>query len=136
MNFYLSAVDDLLRHADDKPSIGIILCKAKNQIVAEYALRDLAKPVGAKPGGSRTPREVLRGASTRHESSPHLLGLLDGCDTEKPLELPAELRRALVADCPGGRARVVAIVGHEPPGRSSRIRFRYWSGELVVTSLK
>ena len=46
MNFYLSAVDDILRHPDDKPSIGIILCKAKNQVVAEYALRDLAKPVG------------------------------------------------------------------------------------------
>ena len=46
MNFYLSAVDDLLRHPDDKPSIGIILCKAKNRVVAEYALRDLAKPVG------------------------------------------------------------------------------------------
>jgi predicted nuclease of restriction endonuclease-like (RecB) superfamily len=46
MNFYLSAVDDLLRHPDDKPSIGIILCKAKNRVVAEYALRDLSKPVG------------------------------------------------------------------------------------------
>lgn len=46
MNFYLSAVDDLMRHPDDKPSIGIILCKAKNQVVAEYALRDIAKPVG------------------------------------------------------------------------------------------
>jgi len=46
MNFYLLAVDDQLRHADDKPSIGIVLCKAKNQVVAEYALRDLAKPVG------------------------------------------------------------------------------------------
>ena len=46
MNFYLSAIDDLLRHPDDKPSIGIVLCKAKNEIVAEYALRDLAKPVG------------------------------------------------------------------------------------------
>jgi predicted nuclease of restriction endonuclease-like (RecB) superfamily len=45
MNFYLSAVDDLLRHPDDRPSIGIILCRAKNQVVAEYALRDLAKPV-------------------------------------------------------------------------------------------
>ena len=44
--FYLSAADDLLRHPDDKPSIGIILCKSKNQVVAEYALRDLAKPVG------------------------------------------------------------------------------------------
>jgi len=46
MNFYLSAVDDLLRHADDKPSIGLILCQRRNKIVAEYALRDLAKPVG------------------------------------------------------------------------------------------
>ena len=46
MNFYLSAVDDLLRHPDDKPSIGIILCKTKNQVIVEYALRDLAKPVG------------------------------------------------------------------------------------------
>lgn len=46
INFYLSAVDDQLRHPDDKPSIGIILCKAKNKVVAEYALRDLAKPVG------------------------------------------------------------------------------------------
>jgi hypothetical protein len=42
----LSAVDDLLRHPDDQPSIGIILCKTKNEVVAEYALRDLAKPVG------------------------------------------------------------------------------------------
>jgi hypothetical protein len=33
-------VDDLLRHKDDHPSIGIILCKAKNKVIAEYALRD------------------------------------------------------------------------------------------------
>jgi predicted nuclease of restriction endonuclease-like (RecB) superfamily len=46
MNFYLSAVDDLLRHPDDKPSIGLILCKSRERTVAEYALRDLAKPVG------------------------------------------------------------------------------------------
>jgi predicted nuclease of restriction endonuclease-like (RecB) superfamily len=46
MNFYLSAVDDLLRHPDDQPSIGLILCKAKNRIVAEYALRDISKPLG------------------------------------------------------------------------------------------
>jgi predicted nuclease of restriction endonuclease-like (RecB) superfamily len=46
MNFYLSAIDDLLRHPDDQPSIGIILCKSKNKVVAEYALRDIRKPVG------------------------------------------------------------------------------------------
>jgi predicted nuclease of restriction endonuclease-like (RecB) superfamily len=46
MNFYLSAVDDLLRYIDDKPSIGIILCKTRNKLIAEYALRDIKKPVG------------------------------------------------------------------------------------------
>lgn len=46
MNFYLSAVDDLLRHPDDKPSIGLILCREKNRITAEYALRDIRKPIG------------------------------------------------------------------------------------------
>ena len=46
MNFYLSAVDELLRHSDDKPSIGLILCKTRNKVIAEYALRDVAKPVG------------------------------------------------------------------------------------------
>ncbi|HTV56263.1 MAG TPA: PDDEXK nuclease domain-containing protein [Terriglobia bacterium] len=46
MNFYLSAADDLLRHPSDQPTIGVILCKSKNKIVAEYALRDLRKPVG------------------------------------------------------------------------------------------
>jgi len=46
MNFYLSAIDDLIRHPDDQPSIGVILCKSKNKVVAEYALRDLGKPVG------------------------------------------------------------------------------------------
>jgi len=46
MNFYLSAVDDLLRHETDAPTVGIILCKTKNDVVAEYALRDLNKPIG------------------------------------------------------------------------------------------
>ncbi len=46
MNFYLSAVDDLLRHPDDKPSIGLILCKTRKKIIAEYALRNVTKPVG------------------------------------------------------------------------------------------
>jgi predicted nuclease of restriction endonuclease-like (RecB) superfamily len=46
MDFYLSAADDLLRHPSDEPSIGIILCKSKNKIVAEYARRDLRKPMG------------------------------------------------------------------------------------------
>lgn len=46
MNYYLSAVDDLLKTDFDQPSIGIVLCKTKNDIDVEYALRDLKKPLG------------------------------------------------------------------------------------------
>lgn len=46
LNFYLSAVDAQLKHESDNPSIGLILCKDKNRLVAEYALKDIAKPVG------------------------------------------------------------------------------------------
>lgn len=46
LNFYLSAVDDLLRHESDSPSIGLLLCKEKNRLVAEYALKDISKPMG------------------------------------------------------------------------------------------
>ncbi len=46
MNFYLSAIDDLLKTEADNPSIGIILCKDKKNVLVEYALKDLTKPIG------------------------------------------------------------------------------------------
>jgi predicted nuclease of restriction endonuclease-like (RecB) superfamily len=46
MNFYLSAIDDQLRHPDDKPSIGLLLCKERDRVTVEYALRDMKKPIG------------------------------------------------------------------------------------------
>lgn len=46
LNFYLSAVDDLVRGPGDQPTIGLILCKTKNNFTAEYALRDINKPIG------------------------------------------------------------------------------------------
>ncbi len=46
LNFYLTAVDEQLRGTGDKPTIGLLLCKSKNSIVAEYALRDINKPIG------------------------------------------------------------------------------------------
>jgi predicted nuclease of restriction endonuclease-like (RecB) superfamily len=46
MNFYLGLVDDKLREAGDEPAIGLILCKTRNRIIAEYALRDTSKPIG------------------------------------------------------------------------------------------
>jgi predicted nuclease of restriction endonuclease-like (RecB) superfamily len=79
MNFYLSAVDDLMRHPDDKPSIGLILCKTRNKVIAEYALRDVAKPVG-----------VARYVTRLVESLPAgLKGALPA-----PRQIEAELRKA------------------------------------------
>jgi hypothetical protein len=46
LNFYISAVDDLLKSTHDNPTIGILLCKNKKGMIAEYALRDIDKPIG------------------------------------------------------------------------------------------
>lgn len=46
MNFYLSAVDDLIKHTHDEPSIGLIICKSKNNVLVEYSLRDMPKHIG------------------------------------------------------------------------------------------
>ncbi|GEM_PF-387501 len=46
MNFYCSAVDDILRHKDDNPTIGLILCQGKDRLFAEYSLKDINKPIG------------------------------------------------------------------------------------------
>lgn len=46
INFYCNVVDDRLRHESDKPTIGLILCQRPNQVLAEYALRGVDKPIG------------------------------------------------------------------------------------------
>ena len=46
MNFYLSALDDLVKAPEDNPSVGLILCRDENRTIAEYALRDMSKPIG------------------------------------------------------------------------------------------
>jgi predicted nuclease of restriction endonuclease-like (RecB) superfamily len=46
LNFYLSAADDLLRTASDSPTLGLLLCESRGGSVVEYALRDVAKPIG------------------------------------------------------------------------------------------
>lgn len=65
MNFYLTAVDEQMRHLDDKPSIGLLLCKDNDKLVVEYALRDVAKPIGVAEWRTRlvaTLPKGLRGA--------------------------------------------------------------------------
>lgn len=46
LNFYISAVDGVLKAEQDNPTIGILICKSKNDTVVEYALRDVNKPLG------------------------------------------------------------------------------------------
>jgi len=46
LNFYLSAVDDLLRDPENAPTIGLLLCRGTDGLVVEYALRDINKPIG------------------------------------------------------------------------------------------
>ena len=46
LNFYLTALDELLKMPQDNPSIGLILCKDRNNVIAEYSLRDIGKPIG------------------------------------------------------------------------------------------
>lgn len=46
MNFYLAALDDMEREAGDNPSIGVILCRERNRVVVEYALRSVGAPIG------------------------------------------------------------------------------------------
>ena len=46
LNFYLSAIDGLMKQSQDNPTIGLLLCKSKNNLVAEYSLKDMSKPIG------------------------------------------------------------------------------------------
>jgi len=46
MNFYCNVIDDYLKHDSDNPTIGLILCQDRNKVLAEYALRDIRKPIG------------------------------------------------------------------------------------------
>ena len=60
LNFYLSAVDGILRQEQDNPSVGLLLCKSKNDLVAEYSLKDMSKPIGvsAYQVTSKLPEEL------------------------------------------------------------------------------
>ena len=46
INFYVNVVDDLLRHPDDQPTIGMVLCRSKENTIVEYALRGVNTPIG------------------------------------------------------------------------------------------
>ena len=60
LNFYLSAVDDLLRQPEDNPTVGLLLCKDKNHVTAEYALSGTTKPMGVSEYTTATLPEELK----------------------------------------------------------------------------
>ncbi|MBI4824826.1 MAG: DUF1016 domain-containing protein [Nitrospirae bacterium] len=58
INFYLSALDDIVKAPEDNPSIGIILCATKDRVLAEYALRDIKKPIGVAEWKTKLTRSL------------------------------------------------------------------------------
>src|SRR5439155_5955378 len=78
MNFYLSAADDQLRHPGDKPSIGLLLCKEKDRLIVEYALRDVKKPIGVAEWRTRLveslPKELQSSLPTIAQIEAELAG--------------------------------------------------------------
>jgi len=93
MNFYLSAVDDQLRHSDDQPSIGIILCQGRNEVIVEYALRDARKPMGvARYNVSPSlPKELERDLPTAEDLSTEFKLLMLRADIEHQLQERLEI---------------------------------------------
>ena len=73
LNFYLSAVDGLLKKEQDHPSIGLLLCKSKNDLVAEYSLKDMSKPIGVSAYRitSCLPAEFDHASECKRKSEPN-----------------------------------------------------------------
>ena len=74
MNYYLSALDDMLKTEFDNPSIGIILVRNKNKLNVEYALRDINKPIGVSSYelSEYLPTEILKELPTEEELNLHI----------------------------------------------------------------
>ena len=85
INFYLSAIDDLLKYPEDNPSIGIILCKTKNKVLAEYSLRDMTKPIGVSEYKivESIPDELKTGLPTIEEIEAELSHYLENGKKDK-----------------------------------------------------
>ena len=74
VNFYLSAIDDALKDESDNPSIGIILCREKDRISVEYALKDINKPIGVSSYelAKYLPSEIIRELPTEEDLNIHI----------------------------------------------------------------
>lgn len=109
LNFYLSAVDAQVKAAEDNPTIGLLLCKTRNRVIAEYALRDTNKPIGVAE------YQLVQALPARLETSlPTIEQIESELDvTSEPIREPSAPRTAPVR--PGG-----TVPG--APSRSARAR--------------
>ena len=87
LNFYLSAVDDLFHNGPDAPTIGLLLCETHNSALAEYALRDVTKPIGVS-----TYRVTMENTGTGPGRTAHGGRSAGGCGKLRPEmeQLPQE----------------------------------------------
>ena len=74
LNFYLSAVDDLLKSENDNLSIGIILCREKKKFSVEYSLRDINKPIGVSSYevSNILPKDIMEALPTEEDLNLHI----------------------------------------------------------------
>lgn len=74
VNFYLSAVDDLVKSEQDNSSIGLILCREKDKISVEYALKDVNKPIGVSSYeiSKLLPKDILKELPTEEDLNLHI----------------------------------------------------------------
>ncbi|TWH54416.1 LOW QUALITY PROTEIN: putative nuclease of restriction endonuclease-like (RecB) superfamily [Dulcicalothrix desertica PCC 7102] len=82
INFYLSAVDDLLKSSVDNPSIGLILCASKDNVIAEYALRDVNKPIGIAEWQTQLTKSLPKELQTNLPTIEQLEAELDSVSIE------------------------------------------------------
>jgi hypothetical protein len=86
LNFYVSAVDGILKTEQDNPTIGILICKSKNKTVVEYSLKDIHKPIGVRAYTStkHLPEEFKSSLPSIEEIEAELEGG-DVCKKVKPV---------------------------------------------------
>lgn len=103
LNLYLSAADDLLRHADDQPTIGLLLCRAKNKLVVEYALRHLGRPIGVAQWQTRLVEKLPKALKGSLPSVEEIEAELGGA--MRKLERPTALSQFRKPRSPGKGGR-------------------------------
>jgi len=88
MNFYLSAVDDRMRHPDDQPTIGLLLCKVQNRLTVEYALRDVRKPIGVAEWKTKLVESLPKNLQGNLPTIEEIEAELEKSAEAKPAETP------------------------------------------------